>query len=106
MATAAPADTAARRGSLAAWIAERPRLIVSLIMLLSLAALLQLVDFREQRLRLTVDASLDPMIAPNLPAQPVDDVVHARFGAPTTPCWCCCKPPTCIPRRCCANSMN
>lgn len=81
MATAAPADTAARRGSLAAWIAERPRLIVVLIMLLSLAALLQLVDFREQRLRLTVDASLDPMIAPNLPAQPVDDVVHARFGA-------------------------
>lgn len=78
---AAPAD-AARRIDVAGGLARRPWLIVAVVAVLSIAALLQLVDFRGQRLRLTVDASLDPLIAPGLPAQPVDDAVRARFGAP------------------------
>lgn len=82
MATAAAPAEGARRASVAGAMARRPWLIIGVVVLISIAALLQLVDVRNHTIRLSVDASLDPLIAPDLPAQPVDDAVHARFGAP------------------------
>jgi predicted RND superfamily exporter protein len=81
MSTAAPAE-GVRRVSVAAWLALRPGLSIGIAVMISIVALLQLVDFKTHTIRLSVDASLDPLIAPNLPAQPVDDAVRARFGAP------------------------
>lgn len=71
-----------RRANFAAGLAARPLWVLLACAAISLLALLQLVDFGERRLRLDVDASLDPLIAPDLPATPVDDAVRARFGAP------------------------
>ena len=71
-----------RRANIAAWLAARPRHILAICVAISLVALMQLFDFKTGQLRIDVDASLDPLIAPNLPATPVDEAVRARFGAP------------------------
>jgi predicted RND superfamily exporter protein len=71
-----------RRSSVAAWLAKRPWTSLIVTLLLTIAACVQLFDWRTGSLRLDIDASLDHLIAPNLPATPVDEAVRARFGAP------------------------
>lgn len=71
-------------GERAGWatrlIAGRPGAVLAAIAALTLAALSQLVDFRDGSLRIGIDPSLDPLVAPDDPLRLQYDQVRWRFG--------------------------
>jgi len=61
-------------------IARRAPLVLALIAAISAVALFQLVDFSGRSLRVSVDPSLDPLVAHDDPAREYYETVRKRFG--------------------------
>ena len=62
------------------WLVHRAAWVLSAVFLLSLLAVMQLVDWRTGELRLSIDPSLDPLVAREHPDRRYYDDIRRRFG--------------------------